>query len=104
MHRRSKNSPLLTNTMITELPEVRAHLAYLEAQYQQRLARATAHQRTLQPAPGNNPLTITIPLSTEIINAVKAVETDGMPSAHKQHKPERRRRRKAANRVDEAAA
>jgi len=96
-----------SNTMITELPEVREHLAQLEAQYRQRLANAQPRQRKLQSAPADNPLTITIPIPAEIIQAVKAAETDAALLALKQEKPERRRvssRRKAANRADEAAA
>jgi len=97
-----------SNTMITELPEVREHLAQLEAQYRHRLANAQPRQRKLQSASAGSPLTITIPIPAEIIQAVKAAETDAALPALKQDKPERRRvssrRKKAPNRVDEAAA
>jgi len=94
MHRRVNNSTMRTDTVITELPEVRQHLAHLEAQHRDRLAGAAQPPLRKPPsAPAKKEqLTITIPLSAEIIQAVKAAEANAALSASKLEKSARRRR------------
>jgi len=93
MHRRANNSTMRTDTVITELPEVRQHLAYLEAQHRDRLAGTQPPVRKPPSAPAKkDQLTITIPLSAEIIQAVKAAEAEAALFASKQEKSARRRR------------
>jgi len=101
MYRRAKNSILLADTMITEHPEVRAHLAHLQARHRRMLAGSPPRQRKVPAATAHQQFTITLPLSAEFIAAVKAAKAEGtlhidmtLPGRPvRQDTPERRPRR-----------